>query len=52
MSRYICSVCQYIYDEEHGDNSNHIKAGTAWKDVPEDYTCPACGASKSRFNPE
>jgi len=26
-----------------------VPPGTAWADVPEDWTCPDCGAPKSSF---
>ena len=41
--RYICSVCGYVYDE--ADN-------IPFAELPEDWKCPLCGASKSDFVPE
>ena len=41
--RYVCSVCGYVYDEE-----NNIP----FADLPEDWKCPLCGASKGDFVPE
>ena len=41
--RYVCSVCGYVYDE--ADN-------TPFADLPDDWKCPLCGASKSDFVPE
>ena len=41
--RYICSICGYIYDEAEN---------IPWADLPEDWKCPLCGASKSDFVPE
>ncbi|SVD14126.1 uncharacterized protein METZ01_LOCUS366980, partial [marine metagenome] len=26
-----------------------IAPGTAWEDIPEDWYCPVCGASKEDF---
>jgi rubredoxin len=46
---YICIVCGFIYDEALGSPSEGIAAGTLWEDVPEDWTCPECGVSKSDF---
>ena len=35
--KYICGLCGFVYDEaEKGP-------------IPEDYTCPLCGAGKNRF---
>jgi len=50
MDKYQCSVCGYIYDPEKGDPDGGIKPGTKFEDVPEDWTCPVCGASKDQFN--
>ena len=49
MGKYICSVCGYIYDESKGIPEAGIAPGTMWKDLPEDWVCPLCGASKSDF---
>lgn len=40
---YECSVCGYVYDER--------KQGRKWSDLPDDWVCPGCGASKSSFEP-
>ena len=40
----------YIYDEELGDEDSGLQPGTKWADVPNDWCCPICGASKS--NPQ
>jgi rubredoxin/flavin reductase (DIM6/NTAB) family NADH-FMN oxidoreductase RutF len=49
MDKYQCSVCGYIYDPEKGDPDGGIKPGTRFEDVPDDWTCPVCGASKDQF---
>ena len=51
MQKYECSVCGYIYDPEKGDPEGNIPAGTPFEKLPEDWSCPVCGASKSDFNP-
>ena len=43
MSAYQCPVCDYVYDERRGDPREGFPAGTAWPDVPDDWTCPDCG---------
>jgi rubredoxin len=50
MKTYVCSVCGYVYDEEKGIPEAGIAPGTRWEDLPPDWTCPWCGASKSAFN--
>lgn len=47
--RWECSMCGYTYDEKTGWPAEGIPAGTRWEDVPEDWICPDCGASKSDF---
>jgi flavin reductase (DIM6/NTAB) family NADH-FMN oxidoreductase RutF/rubredoxin len=49
---YTCSVCGYVYHPEKGDPENGIKPGTKFEDLPEDWTCPVCGAGKSEFEKE
>lgn len=50
MNRYMCDVCQWIYDPEIGDPDNGVPAGTAWEDVPDDWVCPECGVGKEMFS--
>jgi rubredoxin len=47
--KYICTVCDHIYDEALGDPDTNIAPGTLWADIPEDWTCPDCGVDKSLF---
>ncbi|NLO10783.1 MAG: rubredoxin [Clostridiales bacterium] len=49
MSKYICTVCGYVYDEVKGDPENKIAPGTAWANIPDDWVCPLCGATKAEF---
>ena len=49
MQRYQCIVCNYIYDPAEGDPDSGIEPGTAFEDLPEDWTCPECGAGKEDF---
>jgi len=48
-ARYACSVCGYVYDEVLGDPDNGIAPGTKFEDLPQSWTCPVCGADKSKF---
>lgn len=41
MRKWKCTVCGYIYDED--------KEGIPFEELPEDWTCPQCGAPKSAF---
>jgi len=49
MDKYKCSVCGYIYDPAMGDPDGGIKPGTPFESLPDNWTCPVCGASKSEF---
>lgn len=51
MKKYQCQMCGYIYDPEQGDPERNIPSGTAFEDLPEDWTCPLCGAPKGAFKP-
>lgn len=42
MAKWKCSVCGYIYDE--------AREKVPFAELPEDWTCPVCGAPKSAFN--
>jgi rubredoxin len=42
-------MCGWIYDEALGVPEEGIAPGTAWEDVPEDWSCPVCGSSKDDF---
>ena len=41
-TRYICSMCNYVYDEKRGEPHRGIKPGTKFEDLPDDYVCPVC----------
>lgn len=52
MAKYTCSICGYIYDPASGDPDNGVNPGTAFEDLPDDWTCPVCGATKDKFEKE
>jgi rubredoxin len=39
--QYVCTVCNYIYDE--------VKEGVPFDQLPVDWTCPVCNAGKDAF---
>ncbi len=49
MDKYVCSVCGYVYDPSVGDPKRNIPPGTDFKYLPDEWTCPVCGASKDQF---
>ena len=49
MEKWICTVCGYVYDPAVGDPTTDIAPGTSFEDLPDDWVCPECGASKDMF---
>ncbi len=49
MKTWICLMCGFIYEEEKGWTEEGIAPGTRWEDIPADWICPECGASKAKF---
>jgi rubredoxin-NAD+ reductase len=47
---YVCDACGWEYDEEQGSPENGIAPGTKFEDLPDDFECPLCGASKEIFS--
>ena len=41
LREFVCSVCGYIYRESDG---------MRWEDLPDDWVCPLCGATKAEFS--
>lgn len=52
MDLYVCNICGYVYDPEIGDPNADIEPGTSFKDLPDDWVCPDCGAETSEFERE
>ena len=44
MSKYICNVCGWVYDED--------EQGVPFEEVPEDFACELCGVGKEEFTKE
>jgi rubredoxin len=49
MKAYMCVICGWVYEEAKGFPDQGIPPGTRWEDVPENFKCPECGATKSDF---
>ena len=47
--KYICTVCNYVYDPKIGDPDGGIQPGTRFEDIPDSWVCPVCGAKKTEF---
>ena len=48
-SRLECKICWWVYDPAEGDPDSGIEPGTPFEDIPEDWMCPICGATKADF---
>ncbi len=49
MQKYQCAICGYVYDPEEGDPDSGIAPGTAFEDIPDNWSCPVCGVTKRDF---
>jgi len=49
MKKYVCVVCGFTYDPAVGLPEDGIPAGTPFESIPDDWSCPDCGVSKSDF---
>ena len=50
MAVYECDPCGWTYDEELGSDEAGLAPGTRYEDIPDDFECPLCGASKKCLN--
>ena len=51
MGKYVCGQCGYVYDPAIGNPDSGIGPGRAFEDLPDEWVCPECGASKDEFSP-
>ena len=49
MKKHRCIPCGWIYDPAKGDPDNGVAPGTPFEELPEDWSCPLCGAEKDSF---
>ena len=46
---WACNICEYVYNEELGDEEHGLPPGTRWEDIPDDWICPDCEVGKDHF---
>ncbi|KAG0590941.1 hypothetical protein M758_1G132500 [Ceratodon purpureus] len=46
---YECRSCGHVYEEQKGDSTYPVAAGTMFRDLPGDWLCPTCGAAKTYY---
>ena len=44
-----CKICWTPYDPADGDDYRQVEPGTAFTDLPHDWSCPNCSAPKEQF---
>lgn len=49
MKRFVCELCGYAYDVKEGDPENGVEPETEFDEIPSNWVCPLCGASKDDF---
>jgi rubredoxin-NAD+ reductase len=49
MAVYVCTVCNWEYNEDLGCPDEGIAPGTKFEDLPDDFECPLCHVSKDMF---
>jgi len=52
LDKYICAVCGHTYDPCKGEPIQNIPPGKEFSDLPDDWQCPVCGASRKNFRKE
>ena len=52
MKRYVCRICGHVYDPLEGDRASGVEPMTSFVDLPFEWNCPECGASRERFAQE
>ena len=48
---YICTVCNYIYDDQKGEPRQEIAPDIPFTSLPPTFVCPECSADKEMFQP-
>lgn len=51
MIVFVCNLCGFEYNSELGCPDAGIEPGVDFDDLPDDWTCPYCGAGKEEFEP-
>ena len=50
MKIWRCEQCGFEYDEAAGWEEEGFAPGTRWEEIPDDWSCPDCGAAKADFS--
>jgi [NiFe] hydrogenase assembly HybE family chaperone len=44
-----CKICWTVYDPALGDETRQVEPGTAFRDLPDDWSCPTCSGDRAQF---
>jgi len=44
-----CKICWTVYDPAVGDETRQVEPGTAFRDLPDDWSCPTCSGDRAQF---
>jgi rubredoxin len=47
--KFICTLCNYIIEEEIGLPAAGVEAGTSFEQLADDWLCPSCAGAKEFF---
>jgi rubredoxin len=47
ITPYICTVCEWIYDDESAPTAHGVP--TPFDEIDESWVCPNCGVNQSLF---
>ncbi len=48
-TRLECGICWWVYDPALGDDVAQVAPGTAFRLLPDTWTCPNCAADRQKF---
>jgi rubredoxin len=51
MRSYICTICDYVYDQTEEESTERTDLLVPFEDLSGDWTCPVCSARKRDFKP-
>ncbi len=49
MEKYICTLCNWVYDPALGALDVGIEPGVPFEELEKDFICPLCGVGKDQF---
>ena len=49
LEKWECTVCGYVYNPEIGDPEHGVEPEIPFEELPEDWVCPICGATRNQF---